>query len=261
MSYLTENLKIEILMMIGFGDRMRTQTEVAALFQRNHPDLPPLNRSTVSKIEAYYKTHGHVRNIPRQRPQKVTEDTKLNILLRYEESPITPARQIAREYNLCKKTILKILKSAGKRPFKMTPVQELLDDDSDRRVEFCESMMNFINDGQILPDWILFSDEAIFTLHGEVNRQNCRYYAETNPHWIVEQHTQHRAKLNVWAGVIEDRIIGPIFFDETLTGDRYRHFLENTLTLRSLQDEFYHRLALCQEVNGAHFEQLINNNK
>ncbi|KAJ8913985.1 hypothetical protein NQ315_008977 [Exocentrus adspersus] len=60
----------------------------------------------------------------------------------------------------------------------MTPVQKLVDDDPDRLV----------------------------------NRQNCRSYAETNPHWIVEQHTQHRAKLNVWAGVIEDRIIGPIFF-------------------------------------------------
>lgn len=164
----------------------------------------------------------------------------------------------------------------------------------------------------------------------------------------------------MWAGIIGDRIIGPIFFDNNLTGDRYLEFLQNILVpelrrafptengnideriyfqqdgapphyaanvraflnaffrnkwigrrgtiewparspdltpldfylwgylkskvyatkprnieelkerirqeiqlitpevLRSLQREFYHRLALCQEVNGFHFEQLLN---
>ncbi|KAJ8952175.1 hypothetical protein NQ318_022625 [Aromia moschata] len=43
MSYLTESLKINILMMIGYGDRARTQCEVVRLFRETHPDLPPLN--------------------------------------------------------------------------------------------------------------------------------------------------------------------------------------------------------------------------
>lgn len=168
MVYLTETLKIEILMMIGFGDRQRTQAEVAALFQEKHPDLPPLNRSTVSKIEAHFRTHGHVRTVPRHRPQRVDEEKKLDILLTYQETPITPARQVGRDCNVSHKTVLKVLKSAGIRPFKMKPVQELLDDDFDRRVEFCETMMNRIDGGEILQDWILFSDEAAFTLNGEV---------------------------------------------------------------------------------------------
>lgn len=163
----------------------------------------------------------------------------------------------------------------------------------------------------------------------------------------------------MWAGIIGERIIGPIFFDNNLTGDIYLDFLQNTLVpeltrlfpsengnfderiyfqqdgapphyaanvreflnnifrnrwigrrgtieyparspdltpldfylwgylkgkiyatrprdieelkqririeiqlitpdvLRSLQTEFYHRLGLCQEVNGFHFEQLL----
>lgn len=194
----------------------------------------------------------------------------------------------------------------------------------------------------------------------KVNHHNCRWYADENPHWIVEQHTQYREKINVWAGIIGDNIIGPVFYDNNLTGERYLQFLQETLVpqliesfptgnnalderiffqqdgapphyaadvrnylntffpgrwigrrgviewparspdltpldfylwgylktkvyvikprnieeletrirqeirlipprvLSSLQNEFYNRLAFCQEVNGAHFEQLLN---
>ncbi|KAJ8935317.1 hypothetical protein NQ318_019485 [Aromia moschata] len=113
MSYLTESLKIEILMMIGYGDRARTQCEVVRLFRETHPDLPPLNQGTISKIEAQYREMGHVRKVPK-------------------ENPITPARQLARDSNLNHKTVLKILKYEKKRPYKMQAVQELLQDDPDR---------------------------------------------------------------------------------------------------------------------------------
>ncbi|KAJ8962223.1 hypothetical protein NQ318_018195 [Aromia moschata] len=97
MSYLTESLKIEILMMIGYGDRARTQCEVVRLFRERHPDLPPLNQGTISKIEAQYREMGHVRKVPSKRQAVVDDDTKLNLLLALEENPITPARQLARD--------------------------------------------------------------------------------------------------------------------------------------------------------------------
>ncbi|KAJ8960070.1 hypothetical protein NQ318_009512 [Aromia moschata] len=97
MSYLTESLKIEILMMIGYGDRARTQCEVVRLFRETHPDLPPLNQGSVSKIEAQYREMGHVRKVPSKRQAVVDDDTKLNLLLALEENPITPARQLARD--------------------------------------------------------------------------------------------------------------------------------------------------------------------
>ncbi|KAJ8962220.1 hypothetical protein NQ318_018192 [Aromia moschata] len=97
MSYLTESLKIEILMMIGYGDRARTQCEVVRLFRETHPDLPPLNQGTISKIEAQYREMGHVRKVPSKRQAVVDDDTKLNLLLALEENPITPARQLARD--------------------------------------------------------------------------------------------------------------------------------------------------------------------
>jgi hypothetical protein len=46
---------------------------------------------------------------------------------------------------------------------------------------------------------------------------------------MTEAHTQYPQKVNVWAGIIDDRIIGPFFFEENLTGERYLTFLRNQL--------------------------------
>ncbi|KAJ8943616.1 hypothetical protein NQ318_016594 [Aromia moschata] len=86
--------------MIGYGDRARTQCEVVRLFRETHPDLPPLNQGTISKIEAQYREMGHVRKVPSKRQAVVDVqlvDTKLNLLLALEENPITPVRQLARD--------------------------------------------------------------------------------------------------------------------------------------------------------------------
>ncbi|KAJ8945749.1 hypothetical protein NQ318_012071, partial [Aromia moschata] len=72
-------------------------------------------------------------------------------------------------------------------------------------------------------------NEATFVLNGTVNKQNCRYWSTENPHWMMEANTQYPEKVNVWAGIINSQIIGPYFFDCTLTGARYLDFLQNFL--------------------------------
>ncbi|KAJ8955223.1 hypothetical protein NQ318_000249 [Aromia moschata] len=104
--------------------RKRTQKGRIQLKQ-THPDLPPLNQGTISKIEAQYREMGHVRKVPSKRQAVVHDDKNLNLLLALEENPITPARQLARDSNLNHKTVLKILKYEKKRPYKMQAVQEL----------------------------------------------------------------------------------------------------------------------------------------
>ncbi|KAJ8937565.1 hypothetical protein NQ318_000106 [Aromia moschata] len=66
--------------------------EIGKTTVETHPDLPPLNQGTISKIEAQYREMGHVRKVPSKRQAVVDDDTKLNLLLAVEENPITPAR-------------------------------------------------------------------------------------------------------------------------------------------------------------------------
>jgi hypothetical protein len=69
-------------------------------------------------------------------------------------------------------------------------------------VEFCEQMMEICLRDPMFSQRVLFSDEAIFSLNGTVNRQN------------------------VWTGMIDDRILGALFFANNLTGVRYLQFLQ-----------------------------------
>ncbi|KAJ8946691.1 hypothetical protein NQ318_006948 [Aromia moschata] len=159
---LNERDRIEILMMIGVGDRMRTQQEVCRLFHEMHPDREPVSQSTVSRIERKYRELGHVRDAPRQGRPKINENVQQDV-----------------KYH----------------PYRVRLIHELAEDDFDRRTEFCEYMMDHNNQNNGFIANILFSDEATFFLNGHVNRQNTRYWSQENPHWMQEYHTQHPQKV------------------------------------------------------------------
>ncbi|KAJ8935534.1 hypothetical protein NQ318_001765 [Aromia moschata] len=71
--------------------------------------------------------------------------------------------------------------------------------------------------------------KSTFTLHGHGNRQNCRYWSRENPHWMRERHTQNPEKVNVWAGIIVEYIIGHFFIGGNLNGETYLALLQNNV--------------------------------
>lgn len=222
---LTESERIEILMMIGIGDRMRSQQEVCRLFHEMHPDREPISQSTVSRIEQKYRELGHVRDAPKPGRRKINENIQEDIILSAIENPHCTVRGLSRDLGIGKSSVANIFKKVKYHPYKVRLIHELSEDEFDRRTEFCEYMMNQNN----FTDNVLFSDEATFYLNGHVNRQNTRYWSDENPHWIQECHTQRPQKINVWAGIVRNTIIGPYFFDENLTGALYLDFLQNTM--------------------------------
>ncbi|XP_030754949.1 uncharacterized protein LOC115881550 [Sitophilus oryzae] len=227
--------RIEVLMIIGYGDRVRTQKEVCVLFNNKYPEMT-IFQSTLSRIENKFRETGSVDNLSKSGRPSVSEEAKTNIFLSFEENPHNSVRQVGREYNVSKSCVHSLLRLERWHPYKMKLVQELSEDDPDRRMQFCQILMDRCNNDPLFVKRIIFSDESTFTLNGEVNRQNVRYWSNENPRWMRESHTQYPQKINVWAGIVENRIIGPYFFDDTLTGIRYLQFLQTYLipTLRGL---------------------------
>ena len=92
------------------------------------------------------------------------------------------------------------------------------------------------------PDYvktICFSDESTFYLNGNVNTQNVRYWSDANPHLFRETHTQFPQKVNVWAGILGNHIVGPLFLNTNLSGEVYLELLQNAmepLILEILED-------------------------
>ena len=72
---------------------------------------------------------------------------------------------------------------------------------------------------------LFFSDEAHFHLSGTVNKQNSRYWSESNPQEL-HQRAAHDPKVTVWCAVFNFGVLGPYFFEEddvtvTVNSDRY----------------------------------------
>ncbi|KAI4455390.1 transposable element tc3 transposase-like protein [Holotrichia oblita] len=162
---------IEILMMVGHRDRSQTQMEVRDLFNDKYSERP-ITQSTVGKVEKKFRETGTVESTRKSGRPSVTFDRKLDVLLAVEEDPHTSVRKISRDLDVSKTMVHKLLKLEKWHPFKIKLVQELNDDDPDRRIEFCEAMMDNYHRDPFLVSNIIFSDEATFTLNGEVNRQN-----------------------------------------------------------------------------------------
>ncbi|KAJ8952214.1 hypothetical protein NQ318_022664 [Aromia moschata] len=94
---------------------------------------------------------------------------------------------------------------------------------------FGEQMTQMMDDNTLQIENVLFSDESTITLHGHVNRKNCRYRSRENRHWMRELHTQNPEKGNVWAGITGENIIGAFFIDGNLNGETCLALLQNNV--------------------------------
>ncbi|KAJ8932897.1 hypothetical protein NQ318_008415 [Aromia moschata] len=184
---LNERDRIEILMMIGVGDRMRTQQEVCRLFHEMHPDREPVSQSTVSRIERKYRELGHVRMHQRQGRPKINENVQQDVILSALENPHCTVRQVSRGFEYWKVfSIEYIFKKVKYHPYRVRLIHELAEDDFDRRTEFCEYMMDHNNQNNGFIANILFSDEATFlkltgpTVNGRLSAK-CDIPSPTHP--------------------------------------------------------------------------------
>ena len=104
--------------------------------------------------------------------------------------------------------------------------QKIKHDDKHKRLTFAASVLDKIDENNSYFDHICFSDESIFQISEKVNRLNCRIWGSENPS-VVFQHECDSPKVNVWCGLMKNRVIGPFFFAEpTATARTYLDMLE-----------------------------------
>ena len=63
----------------------------------------------------------------------------------------------------------------------------------------------------------------------ETTTRNSHQWSHENPHAAVGTNFQHRFSINVWCGIIDDMLIGPVVLDDRMTGQNYPDFLQNEL--------------------------------
>jgi hypothetical protein len=110
-------------------------------------------------------------------------------------------------------------------PYRPRLVQQLNDDDPNRRIEFCEKLLAMIEEDNSILDKIIWADEAIFKLNGHVNRHNSIYWASENPRIDIERDFNVSC-ICVWIGISSHGIIGSLFLGSTVTSESYVEMLQ-----------------------------------
>lgn len=222
----TQSDKVDMLLI--FGECHKNSRNAADLYAQRYPDRHHPTHQYFPYLENRFRQERHQQE---QAEEKfiINEETEINVLAMVEVDKTVSLRQIHEELQINHESARKILKKHGYRSFKYQLHQHLYANDGPRRVVFCDWLLQ---NQRLDPDFInfiLFSDESRFTNNGMFNRQNTRYWAQQNQHQMRQGNFQERFGVNVWAGIVGSRIIGPILFQGHLTGVRYLNFLQNEI--------------------------------
>lgn len=164
----------------------------------------------------------------RQNPIQLTE----NVLQYFEDQPKTSLRQSARHFQVHHRTVHRIIKREKWHPFKFIKVHTLLERDKLIRLNYCQWLLNKIEEDSDFLSQICWTDESTFTRNGMWNQHNLHHWAPKNQNprvWRESAH-QYRFSVNVWAAIHGDNIIGPVFIDGGLTGERFVNLLNDTVS-------------------------------
>lgn len=219
--------KIEIILIHGEN---RTNRDTANIFNQRHPNKF-VSHSTVGRIVDKFKSSGSVLNdFKKPHVNWQVQQHEEHVLLDVVEHKTTSIAAISNRTGAKETTVRKILKKHKYRPFKPKYVHILKERDFNARFDFCMWFQGELEENRRFPKEIMFSDEATFSSNGTVSSQNCRWWADENPNFIIECRDQYSFKTNVWCGIFYGRLIGPYFFHENLNSQRYLNFLMTEIT-------------------------------
>jgi hypothetical protein len=98
-------------------------------------------------------------------------------------------------------------------------------------MRYCQWFRQFVRNGvDILENVFFFFDEACFHLSGYVNSQIFRFWNSENP-LLFHKVPLHSQKISCWYAISRKRIVGPIFFSEIITAEKYQVIIMQFISL------------------------------
>lgn len=137
---------------------------------------------------------------------------------------------LAREPNVSSSTCAQTITNRSAVNISLHNSASLHLDDFQRRIDFFDLLLQQHEAYNAFVAHILWTDEACFTHDGLLNRQRSHMWSESNPRAVQLQRHQVRWYLNVWAGILLNRMIGPNLLSERLKGHSYLVFLHDVPT-------------------------------
>lgn len=226
------NLSTEEMVDMTFilGECHRNWSLASRVYKERYPDRRCPQENSFRRLLERFVSTGNVKYTAPVRGKTVTnEENEFLVMATVVDDPHVSQRTLSSDLGISSRSIRRILKKNNFHPYKVQLHQEILPADYEVRRNFCQLLENKF---RVEPDFynlVLWTDESTFHNNGFVNGHNYHYYSDINPHVVAETHRQNRWSINVWGGILGTQIIGPYFFNGTLTGQIFYDFLDNNL--------------------------------
>ena len=133
--------------------------------------------------------------------------------------------------------------------------------DGPARIDFCQWFQDHQQD---VAQRIIYTDKCIFKQDGPWNSRNEHYWSQINPR-ATKSTSGHCFSLHVWAGLLNDQILGPVVLPTPMTSQLYLNFLQNNfpLLVETAQENVPYAERICRPVwyqldgCGPHFGQIV----
>ncbi|CAH1975825.1 unnamed protein product [Acanthoscelides obtectus] len=168
-------------------------------------------------LRLYRKFRGNENVFAKTRAKKefiISEATEIAVIGYFEAYRENSIADILKDSNFSYGTVQRILKK-----YKFIP-----------RLVFCHWYLSFCRQNVNNFRYLLWTDESNFSNSGMFNRKNHHYWSRENLLLVHPRGPQVRFSFNVWCGIIGSKIVGPSFYEGTLTGERYVEFMSEILT-------------------------------
>lgn len=247
-------------MVYALGESERNPLLAARIYAQRFPDRRHPRARDFGKVKERFERTGTVQYDQRTRGRPATDGENEQLVLQsVVENPHTSSRTISQQLQISQSSVSRITLKNKFHPYHVQLVQGLTQNDFIERQNFCLWARNMEQQENGFCNNILFTDEATFKKNGKVNRHNFHYYNTQNPLFVRELDHQHRWSINVWGGVVRDRVVGPHFFDGPLNGQAYLNFLRNEfhLYLDDFQLDLYGRLWFQHDGAPPHSSRIV----
>ena len=250
-------------MHLAYGKTSGNATAAQALYAERFPARQVPGRGIFERLHRQLRETGafqvNMGSTGRPRSTRTVEIEEV-VLQAVEENPHTSTRAIARRSGIDQSSVWRTLHEDQQYPYHIQPVQGLTPEDYPKRVQFCRWFLRSAEQPDF-PAHVLFTDEATFTREGIFNTQNARNWAHANQQATRPRADQNRFTVNVWAGIVNDYLLGPHLLPTTLDGRKYLDFLQRILPelLRGVPDAVRNRMWFQHDGAPAHYHNDVRN--
>lgn len=220
-------------MLLVYGEAKQNAHEAVRIYHRKFPERRIPHKTIFENLLRRLRQTGSIKP-PKfdsgRRRYRRTVQVEEAILDSVQNDPTTSTRIVASELgNISASSVLRTLQEQQLRPYHFTRVQELLPRDFGPRKEFCQWFLRKLRHDRHFSRIVLFTDEASFTRKGIINFHNIHTWADENPNLLRIANSQYQFSVNIWAGIIDDEIIGPVVLPNRLNHESYLNFISNDL--------------------------------